>query len=480
MMKSVQGLILGAFLTLPLIVEAQVPVWTNVYNGIAAGIALGPDGTIYVAGYAGNYSTIKYSQAGTALWTNTYNGPTNVAPPEAYGLSVDKDGNCYVTGESEPPNRDYLTIKYSSSGVPLWTNRYDGGVWSDMGLRVLVDTNSNVFVAGTTWSGTNYDYTTIAYSTEGVALWTNTYNGPGDKDDRVTTAAVGANGNVYVTGKSYGSNNTIDYATVAYSSAGAVLWTNRYLGSPSGIAVDGTGNVFVTGNSSFDYATIAYSSVGVPLWTNRYDGDEATALCVDTLGNVYVTGNSHRPGGSSDYTTIAYNNAGTPLWTNHYTGPPNDRDYATAITVDLSGTVFVTGYSYNSEATSYDYATIAYSQTGIPLWTNRYGGPGSTYDRALAIAADQNGNVYVTGGPNFATIRYSKAQIDPMLRAAVSGSDVILSWPSAFSGFILQFKEDIALNNVWSNFNGQINDNGTSKTALVPLGPGKQFFRLKK
>jgi len=43
--------------------------------------------------------------------------------------------------------------------------------------------------------------------------------------------------------------------------------------------VDGSGNVFVTGDSASgsgfdtaDYATIAYSNAGVPLWTNRYNG----------------------------------------------------------------------------------------------------------------------------------------------------------------------------------------------------------------
>ena len=129
---------------------------------------------------------------------------------------------------------------------------------------------------------------------------------------------------------------------------------------------------------SFDYATIAYSGAGVPLWTNRYNGpgngyDQATAVAVDASGNVFVTGYSYGSGGSSDYATIAYSGAGVPLWTNRYNGPANGYDEASAVAVDGSGNVFVTGYSTWQRRLS-DYATIAYSGAGVPLWTNRYNG----------------------------------------------------------------------------------------------------------
>ena len=69
-----------------------------------------------------------------------------------------------------------------------------------------------------------------------------------------------------------------------------------------------------------------------------------------------------------------------PLWTNRYNGPGNGNDYATAVAVDGSGNVFVTGYSHGSSGSYYDYATIAYSGAGVPLWTNRYNGPGNSDD----------------------------------------------------------------------------------------------------
>ena len=45
--------------------------------------------------------------------------------------------------------------------------------------------------------------------------------------------------------------------------------------------------------------------------------------------------------------------------------------------VDGSNNVVVTGYSSGS-GSDYDYATIKYSAAGVPLWTNRYNGPGNT------------------------------------------------------------------------------------------------------
>src|SRR5262245_42248559 len=74
------------------------------------------------------------------------------------------------------------------------------------------------------------------------------------------------------------------------------------------------------------YPASASAQGGVPLWTNRYPAGVASAIAVDSTGNVFVTGTSWN---GNDYATIKYSNTGVPLWTNRYNGPGNSGDQAT-------------------------------------------------------------------------------------------------------------------------------------------------------
>jgi hypothetical protein len=457
--------------------NAGMPLWTNRYNGDngsdwASALAVDGTGNVFVAGSS---AIIKYSSAGVPLWTNRYNAPGD----DYVALAVDGSGHVLLSGVStNGGGYDYVTIKYSNAGVPLWTNRYNGPANSyDSARAVAVDGSDNVLVTGFSEGiGSGYDYATIKYSSAGVPLWTNRYNGPGSGDDQASALALARSGNVLVTGSSYGTNGFSDYSTIAYSGVGAPLWTNRYNGgngndSARALAMDGSGNVFVTGGSAStngygytDYATVAYSSAGLPLWTNRYseangsasasavavDGSGnvfvtglpatikysgaglplwtnrsswpwsasgfAPAVAMDSGGNVFVTGASYVNFSYYDYATIKYSGAGLPLWTNRYNaGWDGYGGFPSALAVDGSGNVFVTGRLMTGS--SYDYATIKYSNAGAPLWTNRYDGPGNTDDAASSLALDGSGNVFVTGGSgritnhthliNYATVAYS-------------------------------------------------------------------------
>ena len=119
------------------------------------------------------------------------------------------------------------------------------------------------------------DYTTIKYNSSGVQQWLQTYNGPGNSDEDAYSLVLDALGNVYITGYSPGSGTDVDYATIKYNSQGTQQWLQRYNGPGNSIddarnvAIDTSGNVYVSGTSigiasARDYATIKYSqTIGI-------------------------------------------------------------------------------------------------------------------------------------------------------------------------------------------------------------------------
>jgi len=424
-------------------------------------------GYSYGLGTNDDYVTIKYNTFGVEQWIRRYNRPDNIYD-QANAITVDKSGNVYVTGPSATIKYNssgveqwirgganaitvdssgnvyvagvsdwhYKTTKYNSSGVEQWFRRYNGpGNDDDVVTALAVDDSGNVFVTGYSWgSGTCYDYATIKYNTNGDSLWCRRYNGPGNIDDLANAIAVDSSGNVFVTGYSWDSRTYYDYATIKYSSLGVEQWIRRYnahgnsLDYATAIAVDRQSNVYVTGASwdstTYNYATVEYNSLGVEQWAARYNGpgnsyDEATAIAVDDSGNVYVTGYSYGSGvgGYYDYATIKYNSLGVEQWVARYNGPGNDLDKATTIAIDSSGNVYVTGYSDGS-GTSCDYATIKYNSSGVEQWIRRYNGTGNS-DVANALAVDGSGNVYVTGNSyglgtysDYATVKYNTSGVE--------------------------------------------------------------------
>jgi hypothetical protein len=415
----------------PVFAADGIPLWTNRFNGPTTGLdlaysmAVNGSGDVFVTGEAG---TRAYSAAGVPLWTNF---------TAAGSIALDESGRVLVTGKGG-------TMALSSAGVPIWTN-------STAAYQLVVDAEGNVIVTASQGESVDFDFETIKYSPAGLPLWTNRYNGPVGGQDNAVAVAVDRSGNVFVTGISDANVHAIgvppnsDYATVKYSSAGQLLWVNRFNGpadkndKPIALATDADGNVFVTGYTSLSsnsrYATIAYSGSGVPLWTNYYQGPgsgphRATAIAVDQSGSVYVTGQSYAFGASSDYGTIKYSGAGTALWTNSYNGPASSADVPFAMALDRNGNVFVTGYS-SGDGSFADYATVAYSGAGVPLWTNRYNGPDNVGDEGHLLAVDHNGNVLVAGWSNdgdgidfdYSVIKYAVEPPTPISFSQLSALD---------------------------------------------------------
>jgi uncharacterized delta-60 repeat protein len=364
-------------------------------------------------------------------WVARYEGLGNLGD-SGQAIALDRSGNVYVAGfsDSEGTGYDYATIKYNSAGQREWVARYNGpGNDGDLAQAIAVDDSGNVYVTGfSVGAGTGLDYATIKYNSAGQEQWVARYNGPGNNTDEGVAVAVDSSGNVYVTGESWGQGTKTDYATIKYNSLGQEQWVARYDSSASvdnaaAIAIDSSGNVYVTGDSGsiFDYATIKYNPAGQEQWVARYDGPEndddgATAIAMDTSGNVYVTGFSVGSGSGYDYATIKYNSMGQRQWVARYNGPGNDSDLAGSIALDDAGNVYVTGNSVGTTYPEYDYATIKYNPAGQKQWVARYNGSGDGEDDASGLTIDGSGNVYVTGssdGPNnlpdYATIKYNSA-----------------------------------------------------------------------
>ena len=323
--------------------------WSARYDGpaqlgdYANAIAVYGTGNVYVAGfgYRGNvtkhsdYGTLKYDNSGKLVWNAQYDDRRN-GNDEITAMAVDKDGFVYITGRSEDSltktdvkHYDYYTIKYNpSTGNVVWSARYDNNIkGADEAKAIAVDSAGNVYVTGRSYGGTTsgFDLVTIKYNPSGIKQWESRYDN-GNGVDEATAIAVDSTGNVYVTGKSQGSNTGLDYATIKYalnSPTGNPEWVRRYDNNINGtdeataIALDSTGNVYVTGrsqgsNTGLDYATIKYDNAGNLIWRARYNNkdvngdDEAAAIALDSAGNVYVTGRSRGGTKGLDYATVKY------------------------------------------------------------------------------------------------------------------------------------------------------------------------------
>lgn len=349
---------------------------------------------VYVTGYISyyilddscDYCTVKYDkETGDTLWMRTYDGTAGTCD-QACALAIDDAGNVYVTGKSEASGTsfDFLTIKYNSDGVEQWTARYNnpaGDGW-DIAYALTVDTSGNVYVTGESYDpSTYYDCITVKYDSLGVQQWVQRYSYEGNWSDEGQAITVDGTGNVYVTGRSVSTTTSWDYATIKYNSNGAQQWVRRYHGmanyddEPTGIALDDSGNVYVTGRSGIDplfrfqFATVKYTSGGTQNWVQTYIGPanlsaSANAVVVDHQNNIYVTGLDYGADTTAEYVTIKYSPNGTEQWLARYAADVvQGDDWATAACVDQDNYIYVTGYSESSDANP-DYLTIKYASSG--------------------------------------------------------------------------------------------------------------------
>ncbi|MBB6067567.1 SBBP repeat-containing protein [Methanococcus maripaludis] len=280
-----------------------------------------------------------------------------------------------------------LCASFVNAEEAVWNDTFGYGY----GWDIAVDGDGNSYV-----TGGSKDVITLKYSPNGTRLWNSTLDF-GATSERGNSIALDESGNAYVTGR--GNDN---FVTIKYAPNGTILWNNSYdyMGSSDGgnsIALDNDGNAYVTGDGKGGYhfycIVLKYAPNGTLLWNSSLTLDDTHGwkIALDDSGNAYVTGDGDR-----SILTAKYAPNGTILWDNNYPcGSSTMSTVGEDIALDNSGNAYVAGIGNTGVSGDYLYITLKYAPNGTLLW-NRTVDLGG-YDQAFGIEVDALGNAYVTG-----------------------------------------------------------------------------------
>jgi len=235
--------------------------------------------------------------------------------------------------------------------------------------------------------------------------------------------AVDNTGNIYLTGGTEGdlggANAGIPDIWVAkYDSQGNQLWLQQFGSNnedySNGIAVDSTGNIYLTGYTWSDLGggsaggknvwVAKYDSLGNQLWAQQFGGvtaEYSTSVAVDGAGNVYLAGYTYGDlgganAGDEDAWVAKYDSQGNQLWLQQFGS--TERDHSNRVAVDGAGNVYLMGFTYGNlgdpNAEDQDFWVAKYDPEGKQLWLQRLGIGG--FDYSLNMKVDDTGNVYLT------------------------------------------------------------------------------------
>ncbi len=287
---------------------------------VATCIVLDAAGNPIIGGYSygngGNQLTvIKYNPAGTQQWVKTGDGTSGTNGVN--GIAVDNSSNIYVTGYTLASGngnyKQFETVKYNSAGARQWIATSNGECTNTDGESnsIVTDGSGNSYITGYVITYSNgKDFVTIKYNTSGAQQWLKTYNGSANSDDIARKIIFASSGDVVVTGSSKSSTaaNTEDYLTIKYkASDGTQQFLSRY-DDPTAHNADiaysvaryGDSTYYVIGSSKQSAAAGSEDIVVLSLRGNgtlraKYHisnngTDCGYDLATDYNGNLYITG----------------------------------------------------------------------------------------------------------------------------------------------------------------------------------------------
>lgn len=223
--------------------------------------------------------------------------------------------------------------------TPLWTQSVETGFpfyFSDR-PKLLRDANGDLLVIGNILATANArDWIVLKYNDFGDLLWTFTWEGPFNGDDRLHDASMDAAGNLVLVGSGMVDSTNIDLSVVRITSNGTLDWQYMHDGGAGGTdeALSATlgedGSVYVTGRTTIDtlvppkLIVQRISSGGQLIWSNVF-GDEDDFPCGGHLvrlinDQVHVFGHYWPFFGVAGFTQTVMDTLGTLV--QHNEGPP--------------------------------------------------------------------------------------------------------------------------------------------------------------
>ncbi|MFM7402235.1 MAG: SBBP repeat-containing protein, partial [Bacteroidota bacterium] len=314
----------------------QAQGWEAIYGGsgqdVARGIARTADGGYVVTGYYNANSRLflfKIDADGNLQWSRTYTGGAPSARIEGAGVAVDPDGDIFVAGyvdadgTSGPLQRDIYLMKTDPFGVKIWGKTYgDDLIEEAMAIKRLDD--GNLILAGVQHKpGNKQNVFVMKTDADGTLQWLNNY-GNDEYRKQGNGITISPLGDILIAGESQVTAIADRQAYVLHLKADGVLVGEQTYGTPddeiaSAVEFTPAGNLVLGGFSNSVPGGAGYLleiTPGLnagPVWEKFIDGTDINDLAVEPGGNLLLTG--HRVTGVlEDLNIIKTDPQGNIIW----------------------------------------------------------------------------------------------------------------------------------------------------------------------